>query len=98
MLRKKSESFFYLKKLNINYRFTSIIPCNIFGPHDNYNLKSAHVIPALIHKIYIAKAESQPLIVFGTGAPLRQFIFSNDLAKLIIWAIHYYEVFYLFMI
>ncbi|VDL71151.1 unnamed protein product [Nippostrongylus brasiliensis] len=42
-------------------KYTSVIPCNVFGPHDNYNLQSAHVLPALIHKTYIAKKEGKPL-------------------------------------
>lgn len=72
-------------------RFTSVIPCNVFGPHDNYNLQSAHVLPALIHKTFIAKKEEKPLIVFGTGRPLRQFIYSLDLARLFIWVLREYE-------
>lgn len=47
-----------------NYRkYASVIPCNVFGPHDNYNLKDGHVIPALIHKTYIAKRDGTPLEV-----------------------------------
>lgn len=48
-------------------RYTSVIPCNVFGPHDNYNLEDAHVIPALIHKTYLAQQANQPLKVLGTG-------------------------------
>uniref|UniRef100_A0A0K0CZ35 GDP-L-fucose synthase n=1 Tax=Angiostrongylus cantonensis TaxID=6313 RepID=A0A0K0CZ35_ANGCA len=72
-------------------KFTSVIPCNVFGPHDNYNLQSAHVLPALIHKTFMAKKEEKPLIVFGTGRPLRQFIYSLDLARLFIWVLREYE-------
>ncbi|VDM61863.1 unnamed protein product [Angiostrongylus costaricensis] len=72
-------------------KFTSVIPCNVFGPHDNYNLQSAHVLPALIHKTFMAKKEDKPLIVFGTGRPLRQFIYSLDLAHLFIWVLREYE-------
>ena len=74
-----------------NRKFTAVIPCNVFGPHDNYNLESARVIPSLIHKTYIAKKEDKPLEVFGTGEPLRQFIYSMDLAKLMIWAVRDYD-------
>uniref|UniRef100_A0A1I8ETH8 GDP-4-keto-6-deoxy-D-mannose-3,5-epimerase-4-reductase n=2 Tax=Wuchereria bancrofti TaxID=6293 RepID=A0A1I8ETH8_WUCBA len=72
-------------------KYTSVIPCNVFGPHDNYNLKDGHVIPALIHKTYIAKHEGTPLEVFGSGTPLRQFIYSLDLARLFIWVARSYE-------
>ncbi|KAK5964259.1 GDP-L-fucose synthase [Trichostrongylus colubriformis] len=76
-------------------KYTSVIPCNVFGPHDNYNLQSAHVLPALIHKTYIAKKEGKPLEVFGTGRPLRQFIYSIDLARLFVWVLRSYEVIFL---
>ncbi|KAJ7337431.1 hypothetical protein DFH08DRAFT_915828 [Mycena albidolilacea] len=71
--------------------FTSAIPTNIFGPHDNYDLEDAHVIPALVHKCYLAKQNGTPFIVAGTGKPLRQFIFSHDLAKLFIWMLRDYD-------
>ncbi|TCD67372.1 GDP-L-fucose synthase [Steccherinum ochraceum] len=71
--------------------FTSAIPTNIFGPHDNYDLESAHVIPALVHKCYLAKKNGTPFIIGGTGKPLRQFIYSRDLAKLFIWQLREYD-------
>ncbi|KAF8556629.1 epimerase-domain-containing protein [Imleria badia] len=71
--------------------FTSAIPTNVFGPHDNFDLKYAHVIPALIHKCYLAKQNGTPFKVMGDGSPLRQFIYSRDLAKLFIWQLREYE-------
>ena len=71
--------------------FVCIIPTNIYGPYDNFHLDDAHVIPALIHKCYISKKESKPFIVAGSGKPLRQFIYSQDLAKLIMWVLIYYS-------
>jgi len=71
--------------------FTSAIPTNVFGPHDNYDLEDAHVIPALIHKCYLAKKNGTPFIVAGSGKPLRQFIYSRDLAKLFIWMLREYD-------
>jgi GDP-L-fucose synthase len=47
------------------HRYISVIPCNVFGPHDNYNLQGAHVIPALIHKAYLAKRDGAALHVYG---------------------------------
>lgn len=64
--------------------YTCIIPCNIYGPHDNFNIKYGHVIPSLIHKAYLAKEQGTKLQVYGTGKPLRQFIYSGDVAKIII--------------
>ncbi|KAG8339691.1 putative GDP-L-fucose synthetase [Trypanosoma vivax] len=71
--------------------FTSVIPTNVYGPHDNYNLEESHVVPGLIHKFYIAKQKGTPMTVMGTGKPLRQFIYSEDLAELIIWVLRHYE-------
>ncbi|KAJ7056962.1 hypothetical protein C8F01DRAFT_1152876 [Mycena amicta] len=72
-------------------KFTSAIPTNIFGPYDNYDLEGAHVIPALVHRCYLAKKNGTPFIVAGTGKPLRQFIFSYDLAKLFVWMLREYD-------
>lgn len=72
-------------------KFATIIPTNIFGPHDNYNLEEGHVIPGLIHKTYIAKRDSQPLTVWGSGKPLRQFLYSLDLAAMLVWALFSYN-------
>ncbi|GBE85463.1 hypothetical protein BKA93DRAFT_865839 [Sparassis latifolia] len=71
--------------------FTSAIPTNIFGPDDNYDLECAHVIPGLIHKCYLAKKHGTPFVGAGTGRPLRQFIYSRDLAKLFIWQLREYD-------
>ncbi len=70
--------------------FICIIPTNIYGPNDNYSLEEGHVIPSLIHRCYINKQNNENFIVRGTGRPLRQFIFSIDLAKLIIWVLEKY--------
>jgi len=67
-----------------NDNFMCVIPTNIYGPNDNFNLEDSHVIPALIHKCYLSKLKNEDFIVYGTGKPLRQFIYSLDLAKLII--------------
>lgn len=71
--------------------FTSVIPTNIFGKHDNFNLEQGHVIPSLIHKCFVAKEEGTPFVVMGSGKPLRQFIYAADLAKLMIWVMRKYN-------
>lgn len=70
--------------------FTSVIPTNIFGPHDNYDLEDSHVIPGLVHKCLLAKRAGEPFTILGSGKPLRQFIYSRDLARLMIWALRAY--------
>jgi len=71
--------------------FTSAIPTNVFGKHDNFDLEDSHVIPGLIHKCYLAKKNGTPFVVSGTGKPLRQFIYSEDLAKPFIWQLREYN-------
>jgi len=71
--------------------FTSAIPTNVFGPNDNFDLEDSHVIPGLIHKCYLAQKNNTPFVVSGTGKPLRQFIYSYDLAKLFIWMLREYD-------
>lgn len=61
----------------------NLVPTNIYGKYDNFNLQDGHVLPALIHKCYIAKQENKPFTVCGTGKPLRQFIYNKDLANII---------------
>ncbi len=74
-----------------NKNFICVIPTNIYGPNDNYSLEDGHVIPALIHACYLSKKDNKPFVVKGSGKPLRQFIFSEDLARLIIWSLEKYS-------
>jgi len=71
--------------------FTSVIPTNIYGPHDNFHLEESHVVPGLIHKLYLAKKNGTPFTAMGSGKPLRQFIYSQDLARLFIWVLRNYH-------
>ncbi|XP_021544190.1 GDP-L-fucose synthase isoform X2 [Neomonachus schauinslandi] len=71
--------------------FTAVIPTNVFGPHDNFNIEDGHVLPGLIHKVHLAKSSGSALTVWGTGKPRRQFIYSLDLARLFIWVLREYN-------
>lgn len=71
--------------------FTSVVPTNIFGKWDNFNLEDSHVMPGLMHKLYLANKNNTDFVVWGTGKPLRQFIFALDLARLMIWAVRDYN-------
>jgi len=72
---------------NYGDNFICVTPTNIYGPHDNFNLENGHVLPALIHKCYLAKQNNEDFVIRGSGRPLRQFIFSEDLAKLIMFVL-----------
>jgi len=71
--------------------FTSVIPTNIYGPHDNFSIEDGHVIPGLIHKCYLAKRDGTDFVIWGSGSPLRQFIYSLDLAELTLWVLRSYD-------
>jgi len=96
-----NEAYAYAKRMidvqnrvyNSQYgcKFTSVIPTNVYGAYDNYHLEDSHVIPGLVHKVYLAKKNGTPLTVWGSGTPLRQFIFSKDLAKLFLWTLRSYD-------
>ena len=67
------------------------IPTNIYGENDFWNLDDGHVIPSLIHKCFLAKKNNEDFIVWGSGKPLREFVYSKDVAKLILWAMDKYN-------
>lgn len=74
------------------HKWFSVIPTNIYGPHDNFDLKTSHVIPALIHKCYLAKRNNLPWFIWGSGNVYREFIYSLDVAKIVLWLLdNYYE-------
>lgn len=70
----------------------SLIPVNLFGPHDNFNPESSHVIPALIRKFLIAKKKSEKkVIAWGTGRVSREFLYVEDCARAIVSATAFYN-------
>jgi GDP-L-fucose synthase len=85
-------------KLCENYRrqygcnFISVMPTNLYGPNDNYNLQNSHVIPALIRKVYDAKqANAEYVEIWGTGTPMREFLHVDDLAEACLYLMQYYN-------
>lgn len=72
-------------------QFTAVIPTNIYGPYDSFDIEGGHVIPGLVHKCYLAKKNNEPFVVWGSGKPLRQFIYSVDLGELFVWVLREYE-------
>jgi GDP-L-fucose synthase len=88
-----NDSYAYSKRmldiLSKSYRdqyrdnFVCVIPCNVYGKYDNFSLDDGHVIPSLIHRAYLSKRDGTNFLVKGSGKPLRQFIYSEDLAKLL---------------
>lgn len=71
--------------------FITVVPNNLYGPHDNYDLNNGHVIPSLIRKFYEAHLASTDVTIWGSGNPLREFTFSEDAARVIWWCAENYN-------
>lgn len=68
-----------------NYKI--LIPTNVYGPNDNFSLLEGHVLPALIHKLFLASRLDDDFVVWGSGNPLREFVFSDDIARVSLLAL-----------
>ena len=72
--------------------FISAMPTNLYGPNDNYDSQSSHVLPALIRKFHEAKAAGIPSVTcWGTGTPLREFLYADDLARACVFLMEHYS-------
>jgi GDP-L-fucose synthase len=68
--------------------YVSLMPTNLYGPNDNFDLKSSHVLPAMIRKFHEAKLNNHALVeLWGTGSPMREFLHVDDLAKAVLYAL-----------
>lgn len=83
------QSSAYRKEWGCDY--TVVIPTNVYGPNDNFSLEDGHVISSLVHKCYLATKNNTDLVVWGTGKPLRELVYSNDIATLTMWALENYS-------
>jgi GDP-L-fucose synthase len=67
--------------------FVSLMPTNLYGTHDNFDLKSSHVLPAMIRKFHEAKLNNNsPVELWGSGKPMREFLFVDDMADAVVYA------------
>lgn len=72
--------------------FISVMPTNLYGPNDNYDLQTSHVLPALIRKIHEAKQQGHPSVtIWGTGKPRREFLHADDLADACFYLMQHYN-------
>ena len=79
----------YNKQYGTN--FISCMPTNLYGMNDNFDLKTSHVLPALLRKFYEAKQENRPYVeIWGTGSPYREFLHVDDLANATIFLMQNY--------
>lgn len=73
--------------------FISVMPTNLYGPGDNYHPENSHVLPALIRRFYEAKIKNLPeVVVWGTGKPLREFLYSDDMGHACVFLMKNYDV------
>jgi GDP-L-fucose synthase len=80
----------YNRQYGTNY--ISVMPTNLYGLHDNFDLKNSHVLPALIRKFIEARKEGAPSVtVWGTGSPKREFLFVDDLADACVFLMNHYN-------
>ncbi len=72
--------------------FISVMPTNMYGPNDNYNLNNSHVLPALIRKFHDAKENNLPSVeMWGTGTPMREFLHADDLGDACVFLMNTYD-------
>jgi len=72
--------------------FISVMPTNLYGPNDNYDLKNSHVLPALLRKFHEAKISDQPeVVVWGSGNPRREFLHADDMADACVYLMKNYN-------
>ena len=68
--------------------FVSLMPTNLYGTHDNFDLKTSHVLPAMIRKFHEAKVNGNlDVVLWGSGSPMREFLFVDDLAEAVVFTI-----------
>ncbi len=80
----------YNRQYGTNY--ISVMPTNLYGLYDNFDLKSSHVLPALIRKFIEARKDGAPSVtVWGTGSPKREFLFVDDLADACVYLMNHYD-------
>jgi len=70
-----------------NKDYISLMPTNLYGYFDNFNLETSHVLPAMLRKFHEAKANNTPVKLWGSGRPMREFLFVDDMAEAVVYAL-----------
>ena len=71
--------------------YKTILPCNLFGPYDNFSLETGHMLPAILHRMHQAKQDHAPIVIWGDGSAKREFLYAPDLADFICFSLDNYE-------
>jgi len=72
-------------------RFIAAMPTNLYGPGDNFDLQTSHVLPAMIRKLHEAKERGEPVSLWGSGSPRREFLYVDDLADALVFLMDHFE-------
>ncbi len=79
-------------RLQYGCNFISIMPTNLYGPNDNYDLENSHVLPAMLRKFHSAKVKQEPSVeIWGSGTPMREFLHADDLAEATLFLMNRYN-------
>ena len=82
----------YIMREDASYQYKTLIPCNIYGPHDKFDPVHSHLVPAIIHKVHQAKQGGQQSVeIWGDGSARREFMYAGDLADAIVRAIKKFD-------
>jgi GDP-L-fucose synthase len=82
----------YINKENIDCRYKTIIPCNLYGRHDKFSPEHSHLVPAIIHKVHCAKTQNQNCVeIWGDGTARREFMYAGDAADAILHAVNDFD-------
>ncbi len=82
----------YISLNNKNFLYKTLIPCNLYGEHDNFDYDSSHMIPAVIRKIYNAKCQGHDhVLIWGDGEARREFMYAKDFSDFIFYAIEHFK-------
>lgn len=77
----------YIRREDPEAQYKTLIPCNLYGPHDKFDPKTSHLIPAIIHKVHLAKINNEPTVeIWGDGTARREFMYAPDLAGAVLQA------------
>ena len=82
----------YISRQHPEFQYKTLIPCNLYGRWDKFRTENAHMIPAVIHKLYMAQKNGLKTVeIWGTGKARREFMYSGDLADCIAYCLEHYE-------
>ena len=75
-----------------NVSFKTVLPCNLYGPYDNFSIETGHMLPAILHRMHQAKEEANvPIVIWGDGSAKREFLYAPDLADFICFSLDRFD-------